>query len=163
MVRGILVPHHTLMRDLRVVPIARAIWSRSADRDQFTLNSLNYVYSTIEYVEDIDNQGQNEYVQMPMETVQLGKGDCEDVAILLVAILWAGGVYESTEVMGFVHVSHRWVRAEMSRGEFTLDPTAGTFFPTNEERERGYRAMWYVTPFSVQPAQPGALPLFFPF
>ena len=162
MVRGILVPHHTLMRDLRVVPIARAIWSRSADRDQFILNSLKYVHSSIEYVEDIDNQGQNEYVQMPGETVQLGIGDCEDMAILLMSILWAGRVFESTEVLGFVHESHRWVRAEMSRGEFTLDPTAGTFFPTSEERQRGYKAIWYVTPFSVQPAQPGALPLFLP-
>jgi predicted transglutaminase-like cysteine proteinase len=162
MVRGILVPHHTLMRDLRVVPIARAIWSRSSDRDQFILNSLNYVHGSIEYVEDGDNQGQNEYVQMPGETMQLGKGDCEDVAILLLSILWAGGVFQSMEVLGFVHISHRWVRAEMSQGQFTLDPTGGLAFPTSEERERGYKALWYVTPFSIQPAQDWALPLFLP-
>ena len=110
------------MRDPRIIPLANQIRRESGSKDEFIFNTLKFVTTNIEYVEDMDNQGQNEYVQMPYETLELGKGDCEDMAILNVALLWAGGVNESRETFGYVHTSHRWVEVNTSKGWYLMDP-----------------------------------------
>jgi len=46
----------------------------------------------LSYVSDQTVHGQNEYWQLPSETLSLGTGDCEDFAILLCTLLRAYGV-----------------------------------------------------------------------
>jgi len=138
------------MRDPRIIPIAREIRSSSKTNDEFILNALNYVHSNIQYIDDKKNQGQDEYVQMPMETLNLKKGDCEYMAILLLSILWAGGELNSKEVLGYVDMSHRWVEAKTSKGWYILDATNGNAIPVNSKTRKRYKAFWYITPVSIQ-------------
>ena len=50
-----------------------------------------WVSSNIEYVSDDKSHGVADYWQTPSETIGLGTGDCEDLAILLVSLLRAYG------------------------------------------------------------------------
>lgn len=46
-----------------------------------------YVNSSIDYVEDINNQGVTDYWQTPEETLRSKRGDCEDFALLKASML----------------------------------------------------------------------------
>jgi predicted transglutaminase-like cysteine proteinase len=51
-----------------------------------------WVATSIYYKSDQDNFGVNDYWQFPIETLERGSGDCEDIAILLCTLLRASGV-----------------------------------------------------------------------
>jgi transglutaminase-like putative cysteine protease len=51
-----------------------------------------WVATNIRYKSDQDNFGARDYWQFPMETLERGSGDCEDIAILLCSLLRAYGV-----------------------------------------------------------------------
>lgn len=82
--------------------------------DQWTLASLYFVQSGIQYAYDSDLYGVDEYEAFPLETLYLQRGDCEDVSVLLCSIYgaldidsvllqWVGhvavGVYEDDEIL----------------------------------------------------------------
>ncbi len=150
MIKGIVVPHHILMKDPRVLPLVQDLRKISTNREEYIQNAFNLVRSRVQYVEDKNNQGMYEYVQMPMETLNLGKGDCEDMSILLMSLLWGGGVFESREALGYVTESHRWVEVLTPQGWMVLDATNGDAFPVSMRREKGYKPMWFITPLTVQ-------------
>lgn len=51
-----------------------------------------WVATSISYKSDQDNFGVGDYWQFPIETLERGSGDCEDIAILLCSLLRASGV-----------------------------------------------------------------------
>jgi predicted transglutaminase-like cysteine proteinase len=61
-----------------------------------TYNDLDaireWVATNIRYKTDRDNFGSNDYWQFPMETLERGSGDCEDIAILTCSLLRSYGV-----------------------------------------------------------------------
>lgn len=74
---------------------------------------LNWVSSNIKYKYDIDSHGRSEFWQLPIETIRLGTGDCEDYAILLCSLYRAAGYDENSVyvILGYTkNVGHAWVR-----------------------------------------------------
>lgn len=65
-------------------------WRRWAYSDFEILSQ--WVATNIRYVSDRKAHGVDEYFQLPMETIYLGTGDCEDFAFLLCSLLRAYGV-----------------------------------------------------------------------
>ncbi len=53
-------------------------------------NVVSFVQS-LDYVQDKDSKGQNDYVRFPVETLVDGVGDCEDMSILAASILYEMG------------------------------------------------------------------------
>jgi len=89
---GVLVPHWVIMRDSRVIPIARKIEEMSKSTGDFITRIFDYITSNVQYCFDSDCSGMAEYVQMPFETLMNGTGDCEDGSILMVSMLFPFGV-----------------------------------------------------------------------
>lgn len=54
--------------------------------------ALNFVQTSIRYVSDNANYGCDEFWALPVETLYLHSGDCEDQAVLLCSILCAMGL-----------------------------------------------------------------------
>lgn len=74
---------------------------------------LNWVSSNINYKYDIESHGRSEFWQLPIETIHLGTGDCEDYAILLCSLYRAAGYDENSVyvILGYTrNVGHAWVR-----------------------------------------------------
>ena len=69
---------------------------RMAKSNGFTANEFGQLIISfvrnINYSEDIESTGFDEYPKYPIETLIDGEGDCEDSAILLAAIMQAGGM-----------------------------------------------------------------------
>lgn len=61
----------------------------SVPRDIDTAEEIdNFVYSQIRYEKDSKNNKRKEYWQLPQETLSKGKGDCEDRALLGLALYY---------------------------------------------------------------------------
>jgi transglutaminase-like putative cysteine protease len=67
------------------------IWGLNSYEDK-ALACLQFVRKHIEYTADKTSYGLNELWTFPGETLALGKGDCEDMSILLVSLLRNAGV-----------------------------------------------------------------------
>jgi len=73
----------------------------------------NWVSYNIQYKYDTDVHGVRNFWQLPIETLQLKTGDCEDYAILLCSLLRASGYDENSAfvVLGYTNkTGHAWVR-----------------------------------------------------
>lgn len=90
--------------DPAVVTVAEAVRER-AERGSLSpaYHALRWVQSNISYVEDIEAHGEEDWWQLPCETLRLGAGDCEDQSLLLVSILKALG-YDAVLVIAPGHV-----------------------------------------------------------
>lgn len=93
----------------------------------------DWVGGNIHYEFDNVSHGQDDYWQLPKETLALRTGDCEDSAILLAALLRADGV-SSSDVYVFVGtsgeyghawVSFKWFNALGVESWIRLEPTSG--------------------------------------
>jgi len=91
------------------------------DYYEIATNTLHFVQGMMPYVSDI-----GEYWQLPVETLYRKGGDCEDGAILYVALLKSlnfpvfFGVYPGTSnhpghAFAFVEVSYEWVEAQETK------------------------------------------------
>ena len=59
---------------------------RYGNAESFANYLLSFVSSAIEYEDDVVTHGQGEYWCLPVESLYIGKGDCEDSSILLAAV-----------------------------------------------------------------------------
>jgi len=93
----------------------------------------DWVGGNIHYEFDNVSHGQEDYWQLPKETLSLRTGDCEDSAILLCSLLRADGV-SATDVYVFVGtsqgqghawVSFKWFNALGIESWIRLEPTFG--------------------------------------
>ena len=124
-----------LTDDPAVSQVADALASERGpvDDSKFAEDCRRWVHENIAYVTDMESQGTSNRWQTPYETLRLGTGDCEDMAILLASILGHLGfdtvlIHSPDHVSVAVHVTdeppvnHRTVEFE---GEvYTLcDPT----------------------------------------
>ena len=90
----------------------------------------DWVGNNIEYTSDSLTHQQNEYWQLPTETMQSGRGDCEDFSILLCSLLRADGWSQDN-----VHVIlgekdnayHAWVRINWNGIQYNIEPQANGF------------------------------------
>ncbi len=80
------------LRELAYSLVAGDWWST-------VVSIAHWVAVNIEYEKDIVQHGMREYVQMPSETLLLGKGDCEDRALLAAALFAATGFFEEVVVV----------------------------------------------------------------
>ena len=159
--QGVLVPHWLLMRDPRVEPFAAKRWVEArGDPDRFIEVSFEWITKNVSFCTDQNCFGQDEFVQMPAETLTSGYGDCDCSALSLVSVLWLRGV-PSHMVFGYVgNSSHRWVEAFYKHEWWVFDTTTGGRFPASQALKRGYEKLFEVTPFSVRPSfMPVPLPL----
>ena len=60
--------------------------------DEKVLKILKYVHKVIKYTGDNSTHNVNEFWQHPEETIQSGKGDCEDMSLLIKALCNLAGV-----------------------------------------------------------------------
>ena len=161
---GVLVPHFLLMRDGRILPFANKMWEKSEkDQDRYIENTFEFITTNIYYITDREAYGSEEFMGTPHEILVQGAGDCGNSAQLMVAVLFLKGV-PSRMVFGYaLGESHRWVEAQY-KGQWTVfDTTNGDVFPTSKREERGYDALFFVTPHSFALAKMQFLPpLFLP-
>jgi predicted transglutaminase-like cysteine proteinase len=87
----------------------------------------DWVGNNIQYSYDSSSHGQNEYWQLPKETLNLRTGDCEDFSILLCSLLRADGWSPNNAyvIVGESNGSyHAWVRIIWSGIEYNIEPQA---------------------------------------
>lgn len=75
---------------LKIVEMINTITEGYSYKDR-ALVALYFVQTAIDYEYDIDNYGWDGFIAYPLETLYLGKGDCEDTSILLASIYLAMG------------------------------------------------------------------------
>jgi|TARA_Y100000034_G_scaffold107857_1_gene137786 transglutaminase-like putative cysteine protease len=162
---GAVVPHFLLMRDPRIWNGVMANISRESggDIDTYVFNVFKFVTKSTEYCTDTDCFQMAEYVQMPQEVVDNGKGDCDDAAILLTPMLYYKGV-PAKFIMGYAGTSsHRWTEALWKGQWHVFDATTGDYFPVDEKEKRGYESLFEITPHSARGTFfPLMVPLFLP-
>lgn len=104
--------------------------------------SVDWVNRSITWTDDRETAGVAEFWQSPWLTNRTRRGDCEDKAILTLAMLDAVGIEGFRVVAGLWNGrGHAWLEALEGpfRGHFA-DPTAGTISRT---RPAGYEpALW---------------------
>ena len=159
---GQIVPHFFLMRDSRIIPLADSLWQKAGKRpDRYTEAVFEYVTKHVGYGSDEDVHGLNEYVEMPGESLDLGWADCEGTAMLMVALLTIKGVPCHVSFGYAGSGSHRWPEVKYKDGWYIFDTTNGDIFPKESSFNKGYVAMFYVTPHSFRPSV-FPVPLFLP-
>lgn len=114
-----LKPHETA----RILP--EALPKRTALRTDLE-RAMDYVNRRITYVSDLDNFGKRDYWQYPRETLASGKGDCEDMALLLASLLMEAEIKGVRVVVGnYEHEPHAWVEVRGGGATFILDSSFG--------------------------------------
>lgn len=163
--QGQLVPHWLMMRDGRLMPLVRKIWSESSGPEDYLERVYKLITTRVKYVPDKKEFGMEEYVQMPYMTLVRGAGDCEDSAMTMVSMAAAMGIPAR---MGLGYLSnggsHRWAEA-MYDGEWhVFETTNGKIghFPTSKYKEMGYHPVFYVAPNFFIPANALLPPVVFP-
>jgi transglutaminase-like putative cysteine protease len=161
---GVIVPHFMIMRDPRIVPFIDRMWAKSGnDETKFIESFFNFVTENIFYCTDKDCFGQEEYVQMPFETLESGYGDCECSSMLFISGLFLKSIPSRVTFGYAVGQSHRWAEVFYKGKWMVFDTTNGDIFPVEKKAEKGYDALFYVTPFSFALAKlPILPPLFLP-
>lgn len=87
----------------------------------------------IQYVSDSDAHGRGEYWQLPCETLLLGTGDCEDIALLFISMCKAAGfdciiIKEPNHISAGVKLGCDGKSVEYNGERYlAIDPTNGYF------------------------------------
>ncbi|MDP6627693.1 MAG: transglutaminase-like cysteine peptidase [Methanopyri archaeon] len=118
-----LKPHETA----RILP--EALPERTSSLRADLERAMLYVNNRITYVSDLDNFGKRDYWQYPRETLASGKGDCEDMALLLASLLMEAGIKGVRVVVGnYEHEPHAWVEVRGRGATFILDSSFGKIY-----------------------------------
>jgi predicted transglutaminase-like cysteine proteinase len=75
--------------------VAQELWRQARASDMTTLQTINFILKFIQsfpYITDTENKGVSNYWNLPPETLWEKRGDCEDHAFLLAAILKCLGI-----------------------------------------------------------------------
>ncbi len=104
-------------------------------------------YGVLNYIPDPEARGTTDFWCSPSATMLNGGGDCEDLAILAVSLLRAGGV-DAFVVTGRVWTDHgfqghAWVEGWDPSGFFMIEATSGELL---RRRPRFYRAQLLLGP-----------------
>ncbi len=116
----------------------QAILSANSGKPYTNFNALrDWVATNIYYKSDQDNFGVSDYWQFPLETLERGSGDCEDIAILLCSLLRASGVpadqvYVAIGTLEGMKDYHAYLLERYSKGVWSmiepqLDPVTSAF------------------------------------
>lgn len=159
---GVIVPHFLIMRDPRIIPFLDKMWAKSGSKDAFIKNYFDFITENIYYCSDKDCFGQEEYVQMPFETLENGYGDCECSAILMVSGLYFKGIPSRVTFGYALGESHRWTEALYKGKWMVFDTTNGDIFPIEDRQTKGYDPLFYVTPYSFTLVKIPFATIFFP-
>ena len=81
----------------------------------------------------------NEMWQMPNETLELGRGDCEDMAILLASMIRAYGASAELIVIENEIIGHMAVQVPLGKGEIIILDPAGHYYTGSETGALGPR------------------------
>jgi hypothetical protein len=89
----------------------------------------DWVANKIQYLSDTESHGVSGYWQLPVETLSLGTGDCEDFSVLLCSLYRATG-WDENEVYVVVGQKdgalHAWVKLNVDMiGWQNIEPQAG--------------------------------------
>lgn len=155
------LPRFVQTDDPSVRTIADIIMSLHQSVRDRAASALSFVHNSIGYASDIQAHGENEYWQLPYETLRLGTGDCEDKALLLASIYGAMGldcvlVHEPNHVSVAVSVEGIGHTVDYQGVEYlTSDPTSTDILGFSEPTVEGIQGiepgldMWAWTAFFV--------------
>lgn len=124
--------------DEEIKTAVKTIFSAGWKRHYSDFDALReWVATKICYKSDQDNFGASDYWQFPIETLERGSGDCEDIAILLCSLLRASGVpadqvYVAIGTPKGMKEYHAYLFERYSKGVWSmiepqLDPVTSAF------------------------------------
>lgn len=91
------------------------------NRKQSAILLTDWVGKNIQFWPDPEG---TEMLQRAIRTIEFGYGDCDDMSILLGALLMAVGIPVRFRVVGFKRPSHIYVEGLVEGGWLGLDPAA---------------------------------------
>ncbi len=91
-----------------------------------------------------DPNGFLDYWCAPGLTLRRGGGDCEDLTLLIVSLLIAGGVQANVAIGTAGGGGHAWVEGVDAQGGFVIEATTGELH--RHWRPGGYTLHWNITP-----------------
>jgi len=95
--------------------------------------ALRWVHTNITYTSDLALSGHFEFWQEPYWTIQVGHGDCDDMAWLLASILMVYGGDVRVLYGTMRSRLHIWVEHRMPPDEFViLESTNGQVYPAGD-------------------------------
>ena len=107
--------------------------------------ALDYVHNAVTYTSDKKQFGLSEYWTFPVETLENGAGDCEDISFLLSSLLLALNLPSNTVRVSLGSkegIGHAWVEVLLNDTWFILEGARGTITPKGEAN--GYSIDCYV-------------------
>lgn len=143
-VKDFITPNDATVKD-KVVQVTGG-WSNPSDWTEFwsdiktmydwVVNNIEYRYDGLSPVLPSSPSGnieyENEMWQFPKETLNLTRGDCEDMAILLTSMIlsYGGTEYEGTECIAITGstVGHVGVQMLVEGGKLTILDPAGNYY-----------------------------------
>jgi len=97
------------------------------DPEGFVKSVVRDVHDSIRYVSDRTAWNAPDHWQSPNQTLSLGLGDCEDMALVTYDILWRAGFRKINLVVGAANgAGHAWV--ELPDEDLLLEPTNGRVY-----------------------------------
>ena len=114
--------------------------------------ALEWVHNRIEY--ESEPRWRDTW-KKPIQTLKDLKGDCEDMSLLLAAILLRMKIPVRLVYGLLGGRPHVWVET-IPEGKYVFEPTSGKMIPWEKRFDEGYLELAYISPASYypQPASP---------
>lgn len=138
---------HSVANQLKSGAISNCIYAAApiTETECKVIEALSYVNRNITYVSDKKQYGMSEYWAFPVETLESGAGDCEDISFTIASILLALNLPSDRVRVALGakdSIGHAWCEVLLNDEWFILEGARGTMIPKYEAN--GYSVDCYV-------------------
>jgi len=143
------LPYHMFYQVSEVRSVAQGILEKYQCAGCGKVKKIVHWFSkNIQYRSDLQNFGILDYWQLPLETLELGSGDCDCMSFLLASLLEAAGL-DTRVVMGNSDMGyHMWVEVADEDGQWLLiEATNSKIYPWSHRSKMHYYPDIYINPW----------------